>query len=174
MNKYLFLDIDGVLNSNFYIWNFRKKNGRESNRDTDMIDEKRVAIFNSLFVLQPDLKVILSSSWRFLHSPSDMTSILKEKGYIGPDIIDETPSLASQRGNEVIDWLKTNIANPNDELYSFAALDDNSDFDIMRGFLIQTNGDYGIQEKHIKALNRLLSQELTIKQKQKLGLMAVE
>lgn len=168
MSRYLFLDIDGCINSAHYIWNFEQVNGRDAEIGSiDHIEEERVKIFNSLFTVLPDIKIVLSSDWRLDHSPEEMTSLLRQKGYIGPDIISSTPDLNTQRGDEVLAWLKENVDIEND-LYSFCALDDNSDFKSMRRFLIQTDMHYGIRDSDVKRVVSLLSREISLEEKRHL------
>ena len=59
MAKALFLDIDGVLNSNF--WN--DSHQREIS-DGTLVDEERIKILASL-VKRTNAKIILHSGWRF-------------------------------------------------------------------------------------------------------------
>ena len=151
-----------------YIWNFRETYGREAEIGSiDHIEEERVKIFNSLFTVLPDVKIVLSSTWRIKYSPVEMTSLLRQRGYIGPDIISSTPELNTQRGEEVLAWLKENVDIEKD-LYSFCALDDNSDFKSMRRFLIQTDCHYGLRDSDIKRTISLLNKELSLEEKKHL------
>lgn len=59
MKRILFLDIDGVLNSNF--WN--DSHQRDISNGT-LIDEDKIKILAQL-VKKTDAKIILHSGWRF-------------------------------------------------------------------------------------------------------------
>lgn len=63
--KLLFLDIDGVLN-----WA----------KTEDRLDgyvglcKDRIARFNRIIEAVPDVKIVVSSTWRHMHTPSHLTS----------------------------------------------------------------------------------------------------
>lgn len=59
MSKVLFLDIDGVLNSNF--WN---DSHQTEISDGTLIDEEKIKLL-ALLIRETDAKIILHSGWRF-------------------------------------------------------------------------------------------------------------
>lgn len=59
MNKIIFLDIDGVLNSNF--WN---EEHQKEISDGSLIDEEKVKLL-SILVNKTNGKIVLHSGWRF-------------------------------------------------------------------------------------------------------------
>lgn len=59
MSKVLFLDIDGVLNSNF--WN---DSHQPEISDGTLIDEEKIKLL-ALLIRETDAKIILHSGWRF-------------------------------------------------------------------------------------------------------------
>lgn len=107
----LFLDIDGVVNSDETL----KRGG-----DGGMlgIDPYLAFLVGRIALAVPDLKVVLSSSWR--HFPSGRAKVHER---VLP-VFDETPSLGrdSVRGDEIKAWLD---AHPETERY--AILDDGDD-----------------------------------------------
>lgn len=109
--KIIFLDIDGVLNSEAYALG-RGKGGMLG------IDPEAVKIFDRI-IDETGAKVVLSSSWRY---SEDL--IEEVKSNVG-ELLGITPrSRSGFRGNEVYAWLLSN-----DKLdVKYAILDDDSDF----------------------------------------------
>lgn len=129
--KIIFLDIDGVLNHEwFYKERFRKRYEEGAiGHPYSEIDPESVQNLNQL-ILNTGAKVVLSSTWR--HSGLDYClDVLKFHGFEG-EIIDVTPDLRSNdclRGNEILRWMKDN-KDLIGEYYNFTEyviLDDDSD-----------------------------------------------
>lgn len=127
MNKYIFLDFDGVLNS----WRSDIANhGVQSNPEQmieafNVIDPKFDPIAVHLvrrLVEETRAKIVVSSSWRKLNTIEGLVKSFTYYGWDAP-IIGMTPNLRVQRGYEIEDWLKTN-AQPEDK---YVILDDGTD-----------------------------------------------
>lgn len=122
MNRYIFLDIDGVLNSNeFYV---RTRTGvTQSNIKPYPLaefDENAVNRFNKIIDTFPDINVVVSSSWR--HDPKLPDTFRK----IGIKISDYsiTPFIGSMvRGQEIKMWLDKNASGE----YKYCIIDDDND-----------------------------------------------
>lgn len=71
MNKVIFLDIDGVLNSNF--WN---ENHQKEISSGTLIDIEKIRILSKL-VRNTDAKIVLHSGWKFWFD-SDLNPLRKE------------------------------------------------------------------------------------------------
>lgn len=71
MNKVIFLDIDGVLNSNF--WN---ENHQKEISSGTLIDIEKIRILSKL-VRNTDAKIVLHSGWKFWFD-SDLNPLCKE------------------------------------------------------------------------------------------------
>lgn len=127
MNKFVFLDIDGVLNSNFFFIERINSDNYEELREiypqevasgVSIIDQKAVKRLNKL-LRETDAKLIVSSSWR--HDPY-LEDIFRASGIEAP-IFDLTPSLESRvRGEEIKAWLDKQT-----EPYKYVILDDDCD-----------------------------------------------
>jgi hypothetical protein len=168
MKKYLFLDIDFVLNSHIQ-WVGNKNKPEPKNKfekDLSELDSINISILNSLFTVVPDVEIVLSSAWRFTHTPEEMTLLLRKKRYIGPDIISATPDNNEQRGMQCLQWLKANVQ-PED-LYSFVAVDDNSDFKDMMGRLVKTKQLFGLTTKDIPKIISVLNTPVSEEEKRKI------
>lgn len=127
MNKFIFLDIDGVLNSNFFFiersqsdrWKEAyEKYSQEVAHGVCSIDERTVARVNKI-VKETGAKIVVSSTWR--HDPY-LPEVFKAVGMEAP-IFDVTPRSESRiRGEEIKAWLDK-YAEP----CKYIILDDDSD-----------------------------------------------
>ncbi|MBD5492701.1 MAG: hypothetical protein HDR16_11480 [Lachnospiraceae bacterium] len=117
MAKALFLDIDGVLNSNF--WN---DSHQKEISDGTLVDEEKIKILASL-VKRTNAKIILHSGWRFwidyelrpLGTEAErlVEMLAKEDLFIDgvtPDLtteeIRETKKFSLVKADEILLWLK--------------------------------------------------------------------
>lgn len=109
--KIIFLDMDGVMNSHAYLTANEKRRERKKTpldiRGTEgwseMVDPKGVERLNRV-IAATNARVVISSSWRHVHTPIAMQKILELRGFRGR-VIDETPVLPGARGTEITAWL---------------------------------------------------------------------
>ena len=133
MKKLIFLDIDGVLNSQLYAEKHIKEDN-ESNTSVKYpmseIDPISVGFLNGL-IEDTGAEVVISSTWRFGHTIEELQNILEQRGFKGK-IIGFTPDLHSKepaalRGNEIYKWMEDNIEYSERELTPYVIFDDDSD-----------------------------------------------
>lgn len=144
--KIIFLDIDGVLN------NFSTLHKFDLDDPAEMLDPLCVSNLNKI-IEKSSAKVVISSSWRFMHHFEDLAKILEKKGFKG-EVIDQTPEIfyirkgeEACRGDEIEDWIK----NSKEPIEAFVILDDDSDMRNVKNRLVQTSMDTGLTEKHLEA-----------------------
>lgn len=163
--KYIFLDIDGVLNSADYgnSEEYLIETAGMSDAEIMLIahhthlDRKGIQILNDL-VRRSGAEVVLSSTWRGKYSPEEMTKMLKDRG-AEFEIKEATPILFGKissripRGKEIAQFLKLLEKQPE----SFVILDDHDDMLHLKTNLVQTSMKTGITqddvEKALKILN---------------------
>ena len=125
--KVIFLDFDGVLNSaaSFVLEaRFRKEN--KVFDDLCPVNETLCHICTSNFrhILDevPDVKIVISSSWRNLFELEWLKDKLQEYKIPRDFVIDKTPvvRMFGDRGEEIAEWLKEHP-----EVTNFVILDDN-------------------------------------------------
>lgn len=134
IKKILFLDIDGVCNSEE---TFRKEPHQHFPIDPYM------AFLVGKIQLETDCKVVLSSSWR--HHKESIKEIEKR---IVP-IYDKTGSCCSGiRGVEIYSWISKNIPYQERDALKFAILDDDSDMLLwQKDSFFQTSWKVGLTDE---------------------------
>jgi len=140
-----FIDIDGVFNteqSHFY-WRRRRK--RPSGISAERFCPITISNLNYLCENLPDLKLVVSSTWRTSFSLGELHTLFKEDGFTHTDlIIDITPSSVrrlaepGRREVEIDKWLK---ANPG--VIDWVAIDDH-EYEIDKDHLMLTNQEDGL------------------------------
>lgn len=154
--RIVFLDFDGVLNSEAYmhrIWKERKAGKAVTfmHRHTDEICPEMAQRVLSICE-QADASVVISSSWRLLHTMEEIKAMLTEvgAGALAARIIGRTPSpkrLRSMRGDEIDQWLKEF----GDPVTAFVILDDDSDMlNSQKPMFVQTHWQTGIMDHHVE------------------------
>lgn len=155
--KVIFLDFDGVLNSEA---SFRMEIRRKNNRVSDTLNA--VACSNLQYILEQDsdIKLVISSTWRLIHTLVELQNILNRYGVEAARVIGKTPSVMSgDRGHEIKMWIENN---PN--VTKFVVLDDDSDaggavVDNKLGHFFQTTAEDGLLFKQAKQIARLFRGE---------------
>lgn len=160
--KVIFLDIDGVLNKDG-----TKERIEAACPDGSLvhgstgIDAKLRDLLLGWLATHPEVKIVLSSTWRYL---SETREELTKNGIYW---IAETPSpsqlkglyRAGIRGEEIQDTLDLLSDPGNAPLEAYAILDDlgpHSFLPHQRRFLVQTSERWGLQQKHLDMIERIL------------------
>lgn len=162
--KVIFLDVDGVLNSEDDLMIHREKNGITGCIMYAEVEDRPLKLLKEI-VDKTYAKIVVSSSWRIGCERSGRESIFGKGLYeklerrlkdYGMNIYDITPSLGTdtQRGDEIREWLSKN------ETENFIILDDDSD---MREYVNMENFIHttykhglteGLRDKAIQVLNK--------------------
>lgn len=129
--NYLFLDIDGVLNTGRYS-DYLVGNGLcETDADGYLFDPEAVQNLEHI-IDATDAKIIITSTWRL---DGDMQALWRNRDIAG-EVIGITPTLLREkgvgkfrcwfgdRGMEIDKWLQDNATAP----YKYAILDDEDDY----------------------------------------------
>ena len=150
--KLLFLDIDGVLNSQaFYTVRHEqiKAGKKEREYSLDEFDPKAVELVNRI-CRETGAKVVVSSTWRHGRTITELQTLLESVGFSG-EVVGKTPDLCRQvesglwmsavRGDEIKKY--TNEQN----CESFVILDDDGDMlNCQRANFVQTSWLDGLTE----------------------------
>lgn len=98
--KVIFLDVDGVLNSDEY---FEKTKGLNLQEIYQDIDVEKIKLLKKA-VDETGAKVVLTSSWRYTKNAIKLKELLKEYEIF----VDTTPFIENKRGLEIKKWLLDN------------------------------------------------------------------
>lgn len=164
MNKYLFLDIDGVL-----VTNFKKRvsyNLPEGETTFYTMEKRCIDCLNEI-VQNTNCDIVISSSWRGVFSLESFQSIFKENGFLYPEkIIDYTINsifflteeplpIVVPRGIEIYLWLHKNVRGKVSEFY-YCIIDDNSDMLYeQKDHFVQTIFKKGLTKQHVKKVIKI-------------------
>ena len=154
--KILFLDFDGVLNSEAF---FRAHGNRYL---PETLDTLAVARLNAILA-RTGARVVVSSTWRLGYSQAELQAILERHGFAG-EIIGVTPqieevdadgirvALHRPRGQEIQAWLSAQPEAPE----AFVILDDQDDMEHLAGRMVQTTFATGLGDPHVEAAVQML------------------
>lgn len=142
----LFLDIDGVLNAFGTPENNYQDRTREITPEGMMgIDPLLVARLNRLVESVPDLRFVMSSTWRKDYAYAKR--YLRDQGFKGV-FVGKTPSSASGwRSEEIQAWIAEAGFTG-----KFATLDDDHDAECDGALFVNTRGGTGLTEAEVDTL----------------------
>jgi len=157
--KILFLDIDGVLNNEKQNWDI------EGNWT---ISDSSVGILNRLLDEIPDLKIVLSSTWRIASRGQEATfkHLTEKHGFKHASrVIGSTPDFGYRndawflRGEECLEWM--NLYHEGEEIEAWAILDDQKDMFLTlpnnhRNKLVITDSQRGFSLREFDKLKEIL------------------
>lgn len=151
--KFIFLDVDGVLNC---------ATTEERVRDLLFVEDRKVQLLKEL-VDETGATIILSSTWRFgFENPNlypELLELENKLAQFGLFIKGSTPVDArGHRGKEIDEWLKAHA----DEVESFVILDDDGDTEPWVSHLVKTSWAKGLQPNHIREAKRILNERMEI------------
>ena len=159
----IFLDIDGVLNSNPF---FEQNRDKGHMQISDYHLQKLAKIYNTC-----NAKIVLSSTWRDLDDESDVTVywmyeyLVNELARYDMEIIDKTPIIGFDRPLEIKTWLDNQ---PNKDEIKFVSLDDDFPREEYEKYgigdcLVRTTfwgddiSEAGLQQEHVDKAIEILS-----------------
>jgi hypothetical protein len=151
--KLVFLDFDGVLNSQAF---FREDRSRYMSTNLDRAAVARV----SRIVERTGAKVVVSSTWRIGNGVAELRALLAKHGFAG-DVIDVTPvvvhtepdgSKRVARWREIDAWLAANMG----KWSTFVILDDEPDMGPHAGRHVRTELEDGLLDVHVERAVDLL------------------
>ena len=139
--RIIFLDIDGVLNSQEKLIEVYNKTHKPHSGYNYPFDEKCLSILKEI-VLLTDSYIVITSSWRKDEEGRD-TILNKLREYdLDNRLLGYTPILGTNRGKEIKAYLNS-INMP----VEYIIIDDDSDMDELIDYLIKTNIRNGLTNK---------------------------
>ncbi len=146
--KVIFLDIDGVLNSDEY---FDKIRGKKIDGIENDVDIGKIKLLKKALVVT-GAKVVLSSSWRYTRKGEELKKLLLRFGIK----TDSTPYIGNERGKEIKQWLE-NHPDTEDYVILDDEIFDSYDEVLMKKLIKISNGNgksfgEGLQPKDIETI----------------------
>lgn len=149
MNKYIFLDIDGVLNSHRTCHAFKGYPATLNPYCLAKFDHAAIGLIRRV-CKETGAKVVISSTWRKFYSFEEIGEKLQLP------TVGQTPDLCkanSLRGDEIKAWLNDNTK----EEYKYAIIDDDSDMlEEQKPFFVHTTHMNGLLWEHYEQLISIL------------------
>jgi HAD domain in Swiss Army Knife RNA repair proteins len=148
--KLLFLDFDGVLNSAQFARLQHRNWVKDKLNPRPYRDEFcPICCSNLLWVIEknPDLKIVISSSWRLGTPLEELQALLERHGIPGILIIGKTPHLVNPgeptvpRGLEIQKWLDDHKEL---DVERFCIVDDDSDMEHLSPLHVKTDFQVGL------------------------------
>jgi hypothetical protein len=147
----LFFDIDGVLNSEQSAVMWHRRGRLNGGLTPGRHDFCPIAASNllSLFEFLPNLRLVISSTWRNNRTIQELDQIMQDAGLKPGTVIGKTPRFNDDhcRGREIQDWL---TRYPN--VRRFAILDDDSDMAHLMPYLKHTSWRHGFMRQDMHDL----------------------
>lgn len=140
--RVIFLDFDGVLNSEASLRMEIRKKAKEKNdvRINETLCHLSCSNFQFILESVSDVKVVIISTWRLLFPIDWLKNRLSFYGIDSSRVIGVTPSVVSgYRGQEIKQWLD---AHP--DVTDFVIVDDASDMEPYTDNLVQTSWKTGL------------------------------
>lgn len=148
--KLIFLDIDGVLVTGKHLSVLH----HAGKKNSQVFDPECVLFFNDL-ISKTQAKIVISSTWRKIHSLDWIKEHFKSQGFLFSDsIIGMTKKEHKDRGLQILEWLDENKELLlNYEGYSYIVIDDDTQDivpHIQSHLFINPSFVNGFQEEHLK------------------------
>lgn len=144
--KILFLDIDGVLN----------REGTQEKVKTIFgpftgVDKVLYNKLEKYLERRPDVRVVLSSSWRFDERfDGAFTKHLRD---LGLNWVGETPRTANGRGGDIVAYIQ---AQPQQPQVTHWGIIDDVDCTPLNNILVKTDHNTGLKDSDLEKLDKLL------------------
>lgn len=156
--KVIFLDVDGVLNSDKYLDKTQELNVKGIEKE---IDINKIKLLKRA-VEETDARAVLSSCWRNVKKGQELKQLLASYAIV----VDSTPFMQNERGREIKKYLEDHK-----EIEDFVILDDeifdSYDDELMKKLIKISNGNgmnfgEGLQEKDVEEIIRRLGRKRQI------------
>lgn len=145
----VFLDIDGVVSREI--------------PDAPELEPDLLVLLRELLV-RTDAVVVLTSSWRYDHTPEEMQAVLSAAG-CPCAVVGATPTALEdvdvpwgstrERGDEIVTWLEEHPG----LVASYVVLDDMDDMRGVAHRLVRTDSRVGLTREHVERAVRMLLED---------------
>ncbi len=150
MSSHLFLDFDGVLNSETYFETFENSDaGPKRDENLDPVAIERL----NRIVEATGCNIVISSTWRHWASRNNLRSLLVSRGFRHEfSVVGMTPWLGGPRNFEIQRWMAGN----NVRVEQICILDDWEDMGHLEHRLVKTSWETGLLDEHVERVIAML------------------
>jgi len=146
----IFLDVDGVLNSQNKLIELYNKTGKPHSGNKFPFDENCLKNLKTL-VKETNSKIVITSTWRKYEEKMNLLINRLKEYNLDKDVIGYTPVLYTGRENEIIEYLnKLNIK------VKYVIIDDIKDMRSLNDNLVVTSPKTGFTEENMKKAIKIL------------------
>lgn len=146
----VFLDVDGVLNSQIRLIELYNKTGKPHS-DTNFPFDETCLENLKILIKETNSKIVITSTWRKYKEKIKLL-LAKLKEYdLDKEIIGYTPILHTRREEEIIEYL-----NNLNSTVNYVIIDDISDMGILNERLIVTSYKTGFTKENMKTAIKIL------------------
>ena len=141
------LDIDGVLNSH-------KSQEHPSSASGMVIDRHAIQYLNTVLEYDPEISIVISSSWIKKLSLLEFSEILEKEYHLIPGRIVDVLSSGMKKDKAIRKWVEDNKPT------ALCVLDDEWIFDLndpIQSHFVKLSAHEGLQDKHLDVIVSLLS-----------------
>lgn len=165
MNNYLFLDIDGVLNSMRLLFAVNANSDVKFENYMHELDPIAINLLRSSQQLC-NFKIVISSAWRYSFTIEQFHELFSKFEWDTKDIIidvtrreynkSDNNGNVDIRGNQIKDWIDNNV----NGAYNYVILDDSSDMlDEQMKHLVHTENNDGFLFTHYKQIAEIFRKD---------------
>lgn len=148
--EYLFLDFDGVLNSGIYRNRLAVEGKRTNDKFGPLFDPSAVNALSALIEKYPGMKIVVTSSWRYMRSFDELREMWKSREMPGKlHSVLPRDTFCETRGEEVAEYLREHGKSS-----SYIIIDDENDFtEEQQSRCIITDPATGLRLSDLKSIN---------------------
>lgn len=147
--KIIFLDVDGVLNSQFFD-NWLQEHHVKQYYGYELLDQKALLNLQDI-VFVTGAEIVLSSSWRMSKTCSER--LRQQLLPYGLQFVDRTVSIPTEdRGEEIKEWLGRHP-----EVTHFVILDDDFEMEGLENHFVKTTFSRGLLPEHVAKAIEILN-----------------
>lgn len=149
MNKIVFLDIDGVMNT--------ENHPVLSDYHIDLEFSPLAVKTLETIIQKSGASIVISSTWRYGRTIKELQQIFSHYSHIiSSAIVGTTGQMKSRRSLEIQTYIDTYLTNSNESLKIAILDDDDFDMDHLRPILVKIDRVLGLRPEYTEIILRLL------------------
>lgn len=148
----IFLDVDGVLNSQNKLIELYNKTNKSNSGINFPFDEKCLE-YLKILVEETRSYIVITSTWRKYKKEIELLNSTLDKYNLKDKVIGYTPILNKKREYEIKEYIKSN------NIDNFVIIDDINDMNELNDYLVATSYITGLTKENIEQATKILRRE---------------